>query len=55
VADHPPSLEQLIAEGILIPPEQPGGVGALLAIEPLPAVGDWDSAEVVSELREDRL
>jgi antitoxin (DNA-binding transcriptional repressor) of toxin-antitoxin stability system len=46
---------QLVREGKLTPAGDPAGVAALLAITPHPAANGIDSADVVSELREDRL
>jgi hypothetical protein len=45
----------LIRKGKLAPASNPGGVAALLAIEPVAASDDSDVAEIVSELREDRM
>ena len=51
VATLPPEVvDELIREGRLAPASDPGGVGALLAITPVPASGAEDSAE----LREDQ-
>ena len=50
-----PAVDQMIMEGELTPASNPGGVAALLAITPVPANNDVDTAEVISELREDRL
>jgi prevent-host-death family protein len=50
-----PAVDQLIREGTLTPASNPGGVAALLAIEPAPASHDGDTAEIISELREDRM
>ena len=50
-----PVVDELIREGRLTPASNPGGVAALLTITPVPASGAEDSAEVVSELREDRV
>jgi prevent-host-death family protein len=51
-----PAVDQLIREGRLTPASNPGGVAALLAVRPASARdGAADTAEVVSELREDRL
>jgi antitoxin (DNA-binding transcriptional repressor) of toxin-antitoxin stability system len=50
-----PVVDQLIREGKLTPASNPGGVAALLAIQPAPASNGTDAAEAVSELREDRL
>jgi len=49
-----PAVDQLIREGRLTPAANPGGVAALLAVEPVPASDSSDTAEAVSELREDR-
>jgi hypothetical protein len=40
-------------KGRLTPASNPGGLAALLAIKPTPASHADDTAEVVSELRED--
>lgn len=48
-----PVVDELIREGRLAPASNPAGVAALLAIRPAPATNDSDSAQVVSELRED--
>jgi antitoxin (DNA-binding transcriptional repressor) of toxin-antitoxin stability system len=50
-----PRIDELIREGKLTPASNPGGVAALLAIRPAPASGGGDAADVVSELRADRL
>ncbi len=50
-----PAVDRLIREGALTPASNPGGLAALLAIRPAPASHDSDAAEVVSELREDRM
>ncbi|HTI21099.1 MAG TPA: hypothetical protein VL652_08905 [Kutzneria sp.] len=50
-----PVVDQLIREGKLTPASNPAGVAALLAITPHPASDETDSADVMSELREDRL
>jgi prevent-host-death family protein len=50
-----PAVDQLIREGKLTPASNPGGVAALLAVQPAPTGHAVDSAEVISELREDRL
>jgi antitoxin (DNA-binding transcriptional repressor) of toxin-antitoxin stability system len=49
-----PAIDQMIQDGELIPPSNPGGNAALLAIEPIPASDDTDTAAVVCELREER-
>jgi antitoxin (DNA-binding transcriptional repressor) of toxin-antitoxin stability system len=49
-----PTVDTLIREGKLTPASNPGGLAALLAITPAPAT-DGDTAEIVSELREDRI
>jgi antitoxin (DNA-binding transcriptional repressor) of toxin-antitoxin stability system len=49
-----PAVDQLIREGKLTPASNPGGLAALLAIRPSAASHDGDTAEVVSDLREDR-
>jgi hypothetical protein len=48
-------LDELIHAGELIPAGARGGVSALLAVEPVPAGDDTDTAAVVSELRGERL
>jgi prevent-host-death family protein len=50
-----PRVDELIREGKLTPASNPGGVAALLAIRPAAARGGGDTAEVVAELRADRL
>ena len=50
-----PAVDQLIREGKLTPASNPGGTAALLAIKPVAASQDVDTAEIVSELREDRV
>jgi antitoxin (DNA-binding transcriptional repressor) of toxin-antitoxin stability system len=50
-----PVVDQLIREGKLSPASNPGGLAALLAIKPLAAGDGNDTAEVVSELRADRM
>lgn len=50
-----PAVDKLIRDGVLTPASNPGGAAALLAIRPVPATDATDSAEVVSEQREDRL
>ncbi|THJ75765.1 type II toxin-antitoxin system Phd/YefM family antitoxin [Candidatus Frankia alpina] len=50
-----PAVDELIREGKLTPASNPGGIAALLAIRPATATHDGDTAEVVSELREDRM
>ncbi len=49
-----PAVDELIRQGRLTPASNPGGIAALLAIEPAPASDSTDTAEIVSELREDR-
>jgi hypothetical protein len=48
-------VDRLIREGQLTPASNPGGLAALLAIRPAEASDDTDSAEVVADLREDRM
>ena len=50
-----PVVDQLIREGKLSPASNPGGLAALLAIRPVAAGDGSDTAEVVSELRADRI
>jgi prevent-host-death family protein len=50
-----PVLDEMIRNGELIPPSNPGGLAALLAISPVPDPAGVDSTEVISELREERL
>jgi prevent-host-death family protein len=50
-----PVVDRLIREGQLTPASNPGGLAALLAIRPADASNDTDSAEVVADLREDRM
>jgi len=47
-------IDQMIQDGELTPASNPGGVTALLAVERVPASNDTDTAEVISEMREDR-
>jgi prevent-host-death family protein len=49
-----PAVDELVMAGKLTPPSNPGGTIALLAIKPVPASSPEDSADIVSELREDR-
>jgi prevent-host-death family protein len=51
-----PAVNQLIREGKLTPASNPGGLAALLAVQPVRHRGGAaDTAEVLSEQREDRL
>ena len=50
-----PVVDELIRAGKLSPASNPGGLAALLAIRPVAAGDDSDTAEVVSELRADRI
>jgi prevent-host-death family protein len=50
-----PRVDELIRDGKLTPASNPGGAAALLSIQPAPASGGDDAADVVSELRADRL
>ena len=50
-----PAVDALIREGKLTPASNPGGLAALLAIKPVAASNDNDTADIVSEQREDRL
>jgi antitoxin (DNA-binding transcriptional repressor) of toxin-antitoxin stability system len=50
-----PAVDALIREGKLTPASNPGGLAALLAIKPIAASNDDDTADIVSEQREDRL
>lgn len=50
-----PAVDELIRAGELTPASNPGGIAALMAIKPVQAGDDTDSAEVVSEQRGDRL
>ena len=50
-----PVVDQLIREGTLSPASNPGGLAALLAIRPVAAGDDSDTAEAVSDLRADRM
>jgi prevent-host-death family protein len=49
-----PEVDQLIRDGTLTPAANPGGLAALLAIRPVPASDDTDSADVVSDQRGSR-
>ncbi len=48
-----PAVDQLIRESKLTPASNSGGIAALLQIKPFPTSDDGDTAETVSELRED--
>jgi prevent-host-death family protein len=48
-----PAVDQLIRDGALTPASNPGGLAALLAIRPFPASHGGDTADIVSELRDD--
>lgn len=50
-----PAVDELIVQGVLTPASNPGGLAALLAIRPVEAGDDTDSAQVVSDQRSDRL
>jgi prevent-host-death family protein len=50
-----PAVDELIRQGELTPASNPGGTAALLAIRPSPASDDSNTADIVSELREDRV
>src|SRR5690348_15352630 len=50
-----PVVDEMIRAGELTPASNPGGIDALLAIKPVPASNELTAADVVSELREDRL
>ncbi|WP_322748200.1 MULTISPECIES: hypothetical protein [unclassified Frankia] len=50
-----PAVDELIRAGKLTPASNPGGIAALLAIRPAAASHGGDTAEVVSELRADRI
>jgi prevent-host-death family protein len=50
-----PAVDRLIREGTLTPASNPGGVAALLAIKPAATSHGGDTADIVSELREDRI
>jgi antitoxin (DNA-binding transcriptional repressor) of toxin-antitoxin stability system len=47
------TVNRLIREGLLTPASNPGGVAALLAIQPAPGSGA-DTAAIISEQRDDR-
>jgi prevent-host-death family protein len=49
-----PAVDKLIREGVLTPASNPGGLAALLAIEPVPASDGTDTAAAVSDLRDER-
>jgi prevent-host-death family protein len=49
------AVDEMIRDGRLTPASNPGGVAALLAITPLEPGSHADTAEVVSEQREDRV
>jgi prevent-host-death family protein len=49
-----PEVDRLIRDGTLTPAANPGGLSALLAIRPVPASDDTDSADVVSDQRGSR-
>jgi prevent-host-death family protein len=48
-------VDEMIRDGRLVPASNPGGVAALLAIAPVEPSSGADTAEAVSELREDRV
>jgi hypothetical protein len=48
-----PAIDQLIRDRELTPASVPGGIAALLAIQPVSVADDIDSAVVVSEQRAD--
>jgi antitoxin (DNA-binding transcriptional repressor) of toxin-antitoxin stability system len=50
-----PAVDRLIREGKLTPASNPGGIAALLAIQPVATNGGDDSAKILSDLREDRM
>jgi antitoxin (DNA-binding transcriptional repressor) of toxin-antitoxin stability system len=50
-----PRVDELIREGKLTPASNPGGVAALLAITPVEPSDISDTAEMVSQLRSDRV
>jgi antitoxin (DNA-binding transcriptional repressor) of toxin-antitoxin stability system len=50
-----PMVDALIREGKLTPASNPGGMAALLAIRPVQAGEGGDTAQIVSELREDHV
>src|SRR5262249_17831849 len=50
-----PVVDQLIREGKLSPASNPGGLAALLAVRPVAAGAASAAAEVVSDLRADRI
>jgi antitoxin (DNA-binding transcriptional repressor) of toxin-antitoxin stability system len=49
-----PDVDKLIRAGVLTPASNPGGLAALLAIEPVPAGDGTDTAAAVSDLRDER-
>jgi antitoxin (DNA-binding transcriptional repressor) of toxin-antitoxin stability system len=48
-------VDALIREGKLTPSSNPGGIPALLAINALEASDERDTAEILAEMREERL
>lgn len=50
-----PQVDALIREGRLTPAGNPGGLAALLAIEPAGDGGDERGAEAIGDLRDERL
>ena len=49
------AVDELTRQGKLTPASDPDGVAALLAVTPVPARDDSDTAEIVCEQRSDRL
>jgi len=47
-----PAVDKLIRDGELTPATNPGGLAALLAIEPLPATNNLEGTTVISQDRE---
>lgn len=50
-----PAVDEMIRAGRLTPASNPGGLAALLAITPAEPSHLGDTAQTVSELREDRV
>jgi prevent-host-death family protein len=48
-----PAVDELIRDGVLTPASNPGGITALLAVQP--AEGEGDAGQAVSDQREERL
>jgi len=49
------TVEEMVKRGELTPPSNAGGTMALLAFTPVEGDNNVDSAEIISQLREERL